>query len=139
MKKYISFIIIVLFAVATVKAQSYKIIVNTSNSVTSLTKAEVSNYLLKKRSTWSGGIEVAPVDLVAKSSVREAFSKEIHGKTTAQVRAYWQQSVFSGKETPPREMETDDKVIEFVKANAGAIGYVSAGANTTGVKVITVN
>ncbi len=138
MKKYISFIIIVLFAAA-VNAQSYKIIVNTSNSVTSLTKAEASNYLLKKRSTWSSGTEVAPVDLVAKSSVREAFSKEIHGKTTAQVRAYWQQSVFSGKETPPREMETDDKVIEFVKANAGAIGYVSAGANTTGVKVITVN
>ncbi len=83
-------------------------------------------------------VEVAPVDLSSKSSVREDFTKDIHGKTVAQIRAFWQQSVFSGKETPPREMENDDKVLEFVKANKGAIGYVSAGANTAGVKVITV-
>ena len=136
MKKYIVLLIIV-FAVVTAQAQ-YKVIVNNSNTVSSLTKSEVSNYLLKKRTKWRSGTSIAPVDLSSKSSVRATFSKAVHRKTTAQVRAFWQQSVFSGKATPPREMKSDTEVVKFVKTNKGAIGYVSAGANTTGVKVISV-
>ena len=33
---------------------------------------------------------------------------------------------------------SDDEVLAFVRATPGAIGYVSAGASTSGVKVITV-
>jgi len=140
MKKIYLLLLTLFFAVAiSTNAQTYKVIVNNSNPTTSLTVADVSNYFLKKRLNWASGVEVVPVDLSSRSSVREVFSKNIHNKTTAQVRAYWQQSVFAGKATPPTEMETDEKVIEFVKANQGAIGYVSAGANTAGVKVITVN
>jgi len=99
------------------QAQSYKVIVNTSNTATSITKTDVSNYLLKKRTKWASGSAIAPVDLGAKSTVREAFSKDIHNKTTAQVRAYWQQSVFAGKDTPPTEMDSDAKVVDFVRSN----------------------
>ena len=136
MKKYIILLIIV-FAVATVQAQ-YKVIVNNSNTITSLTKAEASNYLLKKRTKWKSGVKVTPVDLSSKSSIRASFTKAVHRKTTAQVRAFWQQSVFSGKATPPREMKSNAEVVKFVKANKGGIGYVSAGASTAGVKVISV-
>ena len=140
MKKYIVLVVVALLVVnVQLNAQTYRIIVNNSNSITSLSKTEVSNFFLKKRIQWSNGTEVVPVDLNARSPVRETFSKDIHNKTTAQVRAFWQQSVFSGKATPPVEMDNDDKVIEFVKANPGAIGYVSATANVQGVKVITVN
>jgi len=139
MKKYtILLIAIILIASVSLSAQSFKVIVNNTNSVSSLAKTEVSNYLLKKRTKWSNGTDVIAVDLGTKSSARATFSKDILGKTVAQVRAYWQQSVFSGKDTPPREMESDNAVLEFVKANHGAIGYVSANANTDGVKVISV-
>ena len=137
MKKYIITILIVAFAVTLSQAQ-YKVIVNKTNATTSLTKAEVSNYLLKKRTKWANGTAVAPVDLSSKSSVRASFSKAVHRKTTAQVRAFWQQSVFSGKATPPREMKSDSEVIAFVKAHKGAIGYVSSGAETGNVKVVSV-
>jgi ABC-type phosphate transport system substrate-binding protein len=36
------------------------------------------------------------------------------------------------------EKKTDEAVVEYVKNNAGAIGYVSSSANTSGVKVIKV-
>ena len=139
MKKYIILLIISAIAVTTANAQTYKVIVNNGNAVTSLSKSEVSKYFLKSQKKWSSGTEVTPVDLKASSSVRERFSKEVHKKTIAQVRAFWQQSVFSGKDTPPRELTNDSQVIEFVKSNPGAIGYVSSGANTQGVKVITLN
>ncbi len=139
MKKYFFLFAIFLFVIGTVNAQTYKIIVNNSNSTTSLSKAEVSNLFLKKKTKWSSGTEVKPVDLSPKSDLREAFSKEIHGKTIAQVRAYWQQTVFAGKATPPSEMDGITKVVEYVKANPGAIGYVSADANVSGVKVLSIN
>ena len=137
MKKYIIILLIAIFAVTTLQAQ-YKVIVNRANSTTSLTKAEVSNYLLKKRTKWADGIAVTPIDLSSESSARKAFTKAIHKKTVAQVRAYWQQSVFSGKATPPREMANDAAVVAFVIANKGAIGYVSSSASLSGVKEIKV-
>ena len=72
------------------------------------------------------------------SATRAAFSKAILGRPVSAVETYWQQQIFSGKEVPPTTKANDDEVIAFVKANAGAIGYVSAGASTAGVKVVDV-
>lgn len=121
-------------------AQSYKIIVNQQNSVGSLTKKEVSNFFLKKTTKWENGTKVVPVDLVEGESIRDDFSKEIHGRSTGAVRSYWQQAVFSGTAVTPIRKNNDQEVIEYVKTHAGAIGYVSSSADLSGdVKVITVN
>jgi len=120
-------------------AQSYKVIVNSSNSVSSLTKKQVSNYLLKKTKKWDNGAIVTPVDLSTNSATRVSFSKDIHGKAISAIKSYWQQAVFSGSGTPPPEIGTDSQIIDFVKSKAGSIAYVSSGANIDGVKVISVN
>jgi hypothetical protein len=60
------------------------------------------------------------------------------GRSVGAVETFWQQQIFSGKEVPPPVKASDDDVIAFVKANAGAIGYVSASTSTAGVKVIDV-
>ncbi len=117
--------------------QEYKIIVNSSNTVSSLSSKEVSNYFLKKKTKWSNGIKISPVDLSSNSVIRKNFSKNIHKKSIGQVRAFWQQSVFSGKASPPAEMKNDNAVINYVKTHKGAIGYVTKNANTDGVKIIT--
>ncbi len=135
-------IIILLFALligGAVNAQSYKVVVNSGNATTSLTKKEVSDYLLKKKTKWASGEKVAPVDQSSKAAVRVAFSKEVLGKSVSSIKSYWQQAVFAGKGTPPVEKKTDAEVIAFVKGKVGAIGYVSSEADALGVKVITVN
>ncbi len=131
-------IILFFFSSGYILGQNYKVIVNKSNSVTSLTKKDASDYFLKKKTRWIDKTSVRPVDLSSNSSVREGFSQSVHTKTVAQVRAYWQQSVFSGKASPPVELKTDADVINYVKNNKGAIGYVSSSANTSEVKVITI-
>ena len=135
MKRYIILIVLFAFGV-TLHAQSYKVIVNADNAVASLTKKEVSDIFLKKHIKWQSGEAIVPVDLSSKSSVREDFSNQVHGKSVSAVKSYWQQFVFAGKGTPPVEKNSDAEVIEYVKNNPGAIGYVSAGANVSGLKVI---
>ena len=69
---------------------------------------------------------------------KENFTKKIHGKSISAINAYWQKKIFTGKGVPPIEQSSEKDVIEFVKNNPGAIGYVSANTNTSGVKVLKV-
>lgn len=139
MKRYILLLSMIFIANIALQAQSYKVIVNSSNSTTSLSTNEVSNYFLKKTSKWSNGEKVVPIDQNADSPVRVAFSKNVHKKSVSSIKSYWQQFVFAGSGTPPIEKNSDTEVIEYVKKNSGAIGYISSNTEASGVKVITVN
>jgi hypothetical protein len=56
------------------------------------------------------------------------------------VESYWQQAIFSGRSVPPLEKASDAEVLAFVRANPGAVGYVSGGADLgASVKELTVN
>jgi len=119
------------------QAKSYKVIVNPSNPVSSISREDVSRIFLKKTTKFSDGRGASPADLPANSPTRESFSKDIHGKSSSAVDAYWQQLIFSGRDIPPAQ-KSEGGVLEFVRSNGNAIGYVSAGADTAGVKVINV-
>jgi len=119
-------------------AASFKVIVNNAVNVSSLSRKEVSDLFMKRTPKWSNGTPVVPVDQSDRSAVREEFSKAIHGKPTAAVKSYWQQQIFSGRDVPPVEKTSDAEVLALVRSNPGAVGYVEAAADTSGVKVLTV-
>ena len=123
----------------TAHAASYKVIVNNSVSVSSLSKKAASDLFLKKTTKWESGAAVAPVDQLDSSNTREGFSKAVHGKTAAAVKSYWNQQIFSGRDVPPVEKKSDAEVLSFVRSTPGAIGYVSEAASAEGVRVVTVN
>lgn len=139
MNKQLLFIAILLLGTLKAEAQSFTIIVNESNSISSISKAEVSKLFLKKTSKWSDGTKVDPVDLAPGSSVRDEFSDQILGKSVNAIKSYWQQFVFAGKGTPPTEKKNDTEVIDYVKSNPGAIAYISSTTKATGVKILTIN
>jgi ABC-type phosphate transport system substrate-binding protein len=123
----------------TAQAASYKVVANNSVQASSLTKKAASDLFLKKTTKWENGSAVMPVDQIESSSVREGFSKAVHGKTAAAVKSYWNQQIFSGREVPPVEKKSDAEVLSFVRSTPGAIGYVSEAASADGVRVITIN
>ena len=116
----------------------FRIVTHADNPVTSLSKTQLSRFLLKKVSKWETGEQVQAVDQGSKQEVREIFSKAIHGRSAASIQRYWQRQIFSGKGVPPPELEDDSEVLDYVAQNRGAIGYVSRGASVAGVKVIEI-
>ena len=116
-------------------AQGFQIIANSTVKADGIDKATAEKVFLKKATSF-GGVTVTPVDQAIASSVRDAFSKAVLGRPAGAVNQYWQQQIFSGADVPPAIKASDDAVIEFVKSTAGAVGYVSAGASTGGVKVL---
>jgi ABC-type phosphate transport system substrate-binding protein len=119
-------------------AADYQVIVNPANPTDSLSRDQLGKMFLKKIVKWDTGAAIVPVDQVPNSPARAAFSKAGHGKPASAIVSYWQQQIFAGRAVPPAEKAGDAAVIAFVKANQGAIGYVSAGTSTDGVKVLSV-
>jgi ABC-type phosphate transport system substrate-binding protein len=120
------------------EAAGFKVVVHSSVPVATLSRAAVSNAFLKRTEKWPDGSSIVPVDQAHDSPVRQAFSKEILERSVAMVDAFWQRQVFSGHGTPPLTRATDAEVVAYVRSVPGAIGYVSAGADTTGVREIRV-
>lgn len=121
------------------QGRSYVVIVNEGNTVADVTTEELSLVFLKRAPRWSTGQAVTPVDLSDRSPVRASFSRDVHGKSTAEVKSYWHTVIFTGRGVPPMEASSEEAVVAFVRANPGAIGYVSATTSLgQGVRAVTV-
>lgn len=131
---------LVLWAEPSVSAQptGFQVVVHPSNPLTEVKRSQLAQLFFKKTTTWESGQPAHPVDLGEDSPVRAAFCDEVLKRSLPAVRAYWQQRIFSGRDVPPPEKPTDTDVLAFVRSNSGAVGYVSAGTSTQGVKVLVV-
>jgi ABC-type phosphate transport system substrate-binding protein len=132
--------IVLLASVAIVTAQDagYQVIAHPSTTPDSVSKRDLSRLFLKQKKSWSNGQKASPIDQKASSEVRRQFSHGVLGKSVGEVDAYWQGQVFSGKAHPPSAVGSDQEVVSFVRSTPGAVGYVSAGADTGGVKVLKI-
>jgi ABC-type phosphate transport system substrate-binding protein len=116
----------------------FKVIVNATNPVTGMTLMDASQLFLKRTTRWTAGGAVHPIDLPVSSAVREKFSRQVLGKPTLAVEAYWNKQIYSGQVIPPLTKASDREVVAFVRDNAGAIGYIATDTPLEGgVKVVT--
>lgn len=115
--------------------EEFKIIVHPDNPSESVSRDFLRDAFLKKETEWHGHT-IRPIDLTSRHSVRELFIKDVIRKSPAQLRTYWAQQVFSGRGVPPPEVASPAKVLEYVLANPGAVGYLPADADPGKAKVI---
>jgi ABC-type phosphate transport system substrate-binding protein len=119
-------------------APGFRVIVNAANPTVNVERRFLADLFLKKITRWPSGDGARPVDERDESPARQRFSEEVLERSVASVKNYWAQQVFSGRNVPPPELDSDDDVVRFVLKNAGAVGYVSAGTAPGGTKTLTV-
>jgi ABC-type phosphate transport system substrate-binding protein len=117
---------------------AFRIIVNATNPVTEMHRAEVRDLFLKRRGNWTPELLALPVDLSPKLDVRGAFSKEILELSTTAVTTYWMQEIFAGRTEPPSVMSSVSAVLAYVAATPGAIAYIPIDTPTSGVRVVRI-
>ena len=140
MKIRIAFVIAIMTLMAgATSAADFKIVVNSSNPIDSISRDRLADIFLKKLTRWDSGHAITPVDQSERTAVREQFTRGGLHKEVAWIEGYWQKMIFSGRATPPARLVSDAEVIEFVRNNPDAIGYVAestaVGAN---LKVVPV-
>jgi ABC-type phosphate transport system substrate-binding protein len=119
--------------------KEYVVVVNSFNPFVVVQGEYLARLFLKKDSTWMNGQTAYPVDQADNAQIRERFASSVLRKNMGALRSYWRQRVFSGEAVPPPALETDDAVLEFVRRNPYAVGYVSTttslGANVRAIRV----
>ena len=139
MKKSIVLLALLALATPSFAAGGFRLVANPSVRAGQLSKSAASAIFLKKTVKWDDGSTIIAVDQVEKSAVRATFTTAVHGKSPAAVKSFWQQQIFSGRDVPPVEKSSDSEVLAYIRSTAGAIGYVSEAADTSGLKVVEVN
>jgi ABC-type phosphate transport system substrate-binding protein len=115
----------------------FLVVAHPSVTVGELPRDQLSRLFLKKDTQWPDGATVLPVEPLH-PGLREAFARQVHQRSAAAIAAYWNALIFAGRELPPLEKAGDADVLAYVRATPGAIGYVSAGADTAGVRIVLV-
>jgi ABC-type phosphate transport system substrate-binding protein len=123
---------------ASAPAVAYQVVAHPNNPTSSVDRGFLEDAFLKKTSTWPTGEVIRPVDLAPGSPVRRRFTEDVLKRSVQAVKGYWQQRIFSGRDVPPPELESDDEVVRYVLKYDGAVGYVSASATLNGSKVLPV-
>ena len=111
---------------ATQEVAGFKVVIHADNPTGPMSRITVARMFLGKIKRWESGSPVVAVDQLAKSSVRQQFSRAVLHKSPAAILLYWQRQIFAAQAVPPAELAADADVLGFVGLEPGAIGYVSA-------------
>ena len=111
------------------------VIVHPSNA-SALDKDAISRIFLGKTRGFPGGGDAIPVSFKDGSATSKEFTKSVLKKSPKQLKAYWAKMIFTGKGTPPKQLELDSEMVDLVSKNPSFIGYVASGNEGAGVKVV---
>jgi hypothetical protein len=103
----------------------FYIIVHASNPQRSMTQKEVVDLFMGRSRAFVGGEFALAFDLPRDSAGRAAFYQALTGMSAAQVTSYWSRLMFSGQSMPPQPLPDEATMIEIVKRNPNAIGWVT--------------
>lgn len=104
----------------------FRVVVHADHPLDAIERGLLAKIFIKKISRWDDGSLIQPIDQVATSPVREAFTDAVHKKSVSAVKSYWQRMIFSGRDVPPPEYEGDAAVLDAVRRRPGAVGYVGS-------------
>jgi ABC-type phosphate transport system substrate-binding protein len=122
-------------AAGSLRAQT--IIANPNVKANTVSVDEVHDVFTGAGSNLKDGSRVVPVTLKS-GATHEAFLKMFVGRNDTAFRAMWRGLVFSGEASMPRTYVSEEELVAYVAKTPGAIGYVSKGTSTTGVKILAV-
>ncbi|MCL1140607.1 hypothetical protein [Shewanella pneumatophori] len=128
-----SFFVALLFLFASVNASAVVAengdvefaIFSLNNELPPLSKNKARMLYRGKSKRISGSLKIVLVDLPEASIHREDFYKMLLGKSVSQMNGYWAGLAFSGKGSPPEELDSDDikQILKWLNDNPNGIAY----------------
>lgn len=111
------------------------VVVHPSNTA-DISRDDINRLYTGRASSFPGGGQAVPINLVDSNNVRNDFDDKVLGRSSSQIKAHWSKLVFTGKGSPPKEVNNDAEVLDLVANNPSIIGYVSKGADLSKVRAV---
>ena len=110
------------------------VVVSAGSKVSTLTNDELGKIFLGKQRS-IGGSNIVPADR-KDSAIREYFHKNVTGKSLEVLKKYWARKVFSGEDTPPVELESDNEVKEWLSKHPNGVSYMNEKNVDASVRIV---
>jgi hypothetical protein len=114
------------------------IVVHAGNPLRSLTQKEAVDLFMGRSRAFANGDFALIFDLPRDSPQRTAFYLALTGMSQAQVNSYWSRLMFSGQSMPPQPLPDETAMIDIVKRNPSAIGWLSKEPTDKQVRTVLV-
>lgn len=131
------FLTIILLTLSSTSLASERIVVvaNIAQNSVTLSKSQVRDLFMSGTSPDS--LSLSPLSIAPGDQSRTVFNTRIIGLPESRIQAYWAQMRFSGRLTPPKEVESAEQMLDYLRANEGSIGYLPESTQLPeGLKVV---
>lgn len=124
LKFFFNVIIYIMFPISLLQAGSSYVVGNKNNTyLQNLTQEEILQLFTLRTAIWPNGDRVVIVSYIENSLPFERFSNEILNINPTLLSRLWNIQQFSGN-TPPIIVSSREEMLEIIRNNPGAIGYV---------------
>lgn len=112
------------------------VVVHPESPIRQLTKQQLSDLYLGRQRMVPDGERMTVIDLPRDHATRGSFFSALNGMNLSRVNAYWARLEFSGEVSPPLSVPDQQTVINLVRQNRLAIGYIDAASASTQVRAL---
>lgn len=110
------------------------VIAHLKNNIDSLSAKQVQDIFLGRTHIFPNGRFALPID--QSSSLRAEFYQKLTARPVEQINAYWARILFTGQASPPQQLPDDEAVLQTVRDNEGAIGYIDKTRVNNTIRVL---
>ena len=113
------------------------IVATHGSPVDSISSETVKDSFLGKPCRTDSGVTVIPIDRKETThNARSRFYSEVVKKSNTQLKAYWSQSIFTGKGYPPTAVEDFATLKKTLSSNPSTISYIDPSEKDDSMKVL---
>jgi hypothetical protein len=111
-------------------------VVSARSPISSLTRSEVMDIFLSKRTHFPDGSAAVPIDQREGSAARDEFYSVYGAMSAAQIKAFWSKIIFTGRGQPPKSVASGEEAKKLLLADTTAIAYIDRTQLDASVKVV---
>jgi ABC-type phosphate transport system substrate-binding protein len=111
-------------------------VVSSMSQITTLTRTQVMDIFLGKRTRFPDGSAAIPIDQAEGSAARDEFYTRLAEMSPAQVKSFWARIIFTGRGQPPKTVATDVEAKRLLVADPNTIGYIDKSLVDSSVRVV---
>ncbi len=132
----LALLMMISLAISPASAGGIQVITSQSTPVDTIDDGTIKKVFLGKTKSWPDGNGVEFV-ILKSGDVHDGFLKAYVKKSSSQFKTYWKKQVFTGKGKNPKSFDSESDLVTYISGKSGAIGYVSAGTDIAGSKILS--
>jgi ABC-type phosphate transport system substrate-binding protein len=119
-------------------AEDLVVIANPGLDENALESKELLRIYLGKQTQWKDDTSIVPV-MMKSGPLYDEFIERYLDRSVQRFVTYWRQMVFTGKGVPPKSFAVETELVEYVARTPGSVGFTSATADVSGVKILSLD